>query len=107
MQAVMSVVKAHDLFFLDSLTSSKSIAYTTARSHGVRAAENNVFLDSDTEEKAVVEERLRRLVNIAQQNGHAIGIGHPKTWTYEAIRDSRDMLESAGVELVFVSDLAK
>lgn len=107
MNAVMSVVRSHQLFFLDSLTSSKSIAYNTARQLGVPAAVNDLFLDDRTEDPAVVAERLQRLVQLARRRGTAIGIGHPKPWTYEALKSSGDLLENSGVELVFVSQLVE
>ena len=42
---------------------------------------------------------------VAAMNGHAIGIGHPHPWTFEALRDNLDYLEAAGVELVTVCDI--
>jgi polysaccharide deacetylase 2 family uncharacterized protein YibQ len=105
MQAVISVLKGHGLFFLDSLTSSKSIAYNTARSLDVPTAKNDLSLDDDTEDPAVVEERLLRLVALARRTGSAIGIGHPKRWTYEAISANEELLRESGVDLVFVSEL--
>jgi polysaccharide deacetylase 2 family uncharacterized protein YibQ len=105
MRAVISVLKGHGLFFLDSLTSSKSIAYNTARSLDVPAAKNDLSLDDDTEDPAVVEERLMRLLALAKRTGSAIGIGHPKRWTYQAISANEKLLRESGVDLVFVSEL--
>jgi polysaccharide deacetylase 2 family uncharacterized protein YibQ len=102
---VISVVKNHGLFFLDSLTSNESIAYNTAKSLEVPTAKNDLFLDDDTEDPAVVEDRLLRLLALAKQRGYAIGICHPKPWTYEAIQRNREILDESGVELVFVSEL--
>ena len=105
MAAVISVLKGHGLFFLDSLTSSKSIAYNTARSLNVPSARNDLSLDADTEDPAVVEGRLLRLIALAKRTGSAIGIGHPKHWTYEAIVANEKQFRESGVELVFVSEL--
>jgi len=105
MKAVLSVLKKRKLFFLDSLTSSKSIAYNTAKSVGVGAVRNNLFLDAETNDPDVIEKRLRRLLAIAKRNGHAVGIGHPKKWTLEVLQKSKAMIEQSGVQLVFVSDL--
>ena len=107
MMAVISVLKSHGLFFLDSLTSSKSIAYNTAGSMDVAAARNDLSLDAATEDPAVVEERLVRLIAQAKRTGSAIGIGHPKRWTYEAIAASERLFKESGVELVFVSELVE
>lgn len=107
MAIVLEVVKARGLFFLDSLTSSKSIAYNTAKSLGVPTARNDVFIDADTEEKEVVEARLERLLEIAVTRGYAIGIGHPMPWTLEAIRAYGNKIKETDVELVFVSALVE
>lgn len=107
MSAVLDVVKSRRLFFLDSLTSAKSVAYNTARELGLPAARNALFLDADTEESYVVEERLHRAVSIARRNGSAVAIGHPHPWTLEALRDSLTFLKGSGVELVYVSELVQ
>ena len=81
MTAVISVLKRRDLFFFDSLTSTKSIAYNTAKSMSVPTTRNDMFLDADTEDAKVVEERLQSLIRLARRKGVAVGIGHPKRWT--------------------------
>ncbi len=105
MKAVLSVLKRRKLFFLDSLTSPKSIAYNTARSMGVGTARNYIFLDADTQDPVVVEKRLMNLVSAAKRDGHAVGIGHPKQWTLEVLRGSKTIIERSGVQLVVVSEL--
>jgi polysaccharide deacetylase 2 family uncharacterized protein YibQ len=107
MEAVLGVFARHRLFFLDSLTSNKSIAYTTAKSLGVPAARNDLFIDADTENRRDVEARLDRLLAIAKTRGTAIGIGHPRSWTYDAIRAWRERVKDSGVELVFVSQMVE
>ncbi len=107
MKAVLGVLERHKLFFLDSLTSNKSIAYNTAKSLGVPAARNDLFIDADTEDRGDIETRLDRLVALARARGYAIGIGHPRPWTYDAIRAWRERVENSGVELVFLSQLVE
>jgi polysaccharide deacetylase 2 family uncharacterized protein YibQ len=107
MAAVMGVLQRRRLFFLDSLTSSKSVAYTAAKSLGVKAARNDLFVDADTEDPSVVGARLDRLLEIAAARGHAIGIGHPKPWTWTALLAFEERAAAAGVELVFLKDLVE
>jgi len=107
MTAVLNVIRARGLFFLDSLTSSKSIAYNTAKSLGVPAARNDIFIDADTEDPNVVAARLERLLEIARNRGYAIGIGHPMPWTLEAIRAYEERFKDSEVELVFLSALVQ
>jgi polysaccharide deacetylase 2 family uncharacterized protein YibQ len=107
MRAVMGALEGRDLFFLDSLTSPKSVAYNAAVQTGLRAARNEIFIDDATERRDDVAERIRELVKRAQESGSAIGIGHPHPWTLEALRESLDYIESAGIELVTVCDLVR
>jgi len=97
---VTGALGGRDLFFLDSLTSPKSVAYNAAIHAGLRAARNEIFIDDATERRDDVADRIRELVKRAQQNGSAIGIGHPHPWTLEALRESRARLEASEVEIV-------
>jgi polysaccharide deacetylase 2 family uncharacterized protein YibQ len=106
MKAVMNELTGRNLLYFDSLTSPKSVAYNAAVQTGLRAVQNNLFLDDNTEHSDDVAKRLHELVELAKKNGVAIGIGHPHPWTFEAIRDNLDYLKDAGVELVTVCDLA-
>ncbi len=107
MRAVMGALQGRDLFFLDSLTSPKSVAYNAAVQAGLRAARNEIFIDDATERRDDVADRIRELVKRAQEDGSAIGIGHPHPWTLEALRDSLEYIENAGIELVTVCDLVR
>jgi len=105
MATVLRVIKDHGLFFLDSLTSNKSVAYNTAMEMGVATARNSVFLDADTEDPAVIEGRIRQLVATARKNGSAVGIGHPRQWTLAALENSETFLKDTDVELVYLVDI--
>jgi polysaccharide deacetylase 2 family uncharacterized protein YibQ len=105
MKTVLAVLKKRNLFFFDSLTSPKSIAYNTAKQEGVATARNDLFLDAGTDDPAVVIRRLERLMDLAKRNGQATAIGHPKAWTLEALTKCRAIADAAGVQLVTVSQL--
>jgi len=107
MKAVLRELERRGLFFLDSLTSAKSVAYNTAREMGVPTARNFIFLDNDTEDSEVVRERLVRLVNVASRYGTAVGIAHPHRWTLEALEDMRPICARAGVEPVYLSEIVE
>jgi polysaccharide deacetylase 2 family uncharacterized protein YibQ len=105
MTVALKVIRSHELYFFDSLTSSGSIAYNTAKQLGVPTARNDLFIDADTDMQDVVEARLERLLEIARKRGFAIGIGHPKRWTLDALRSYEGKLRHSDVELVFLSTL--
>lgn len=105
MEAVLQVAARRGLIFLDSMTTPESVAYDVATEFGVPAARNDIFLDVDTEEPAVVQERLRSLVEKARRRGWAIGIGHVNPATADALERIAAELQPDDVQLVFLSDL--
>jgi len=107
MNAVLGVLQKRRLYFLDSLTSSKSIAYNAAGRLGVPAARNDIFIDTGTEEEAVVAGRLDQLLDTAKERGFAVGIGHPRPWTLRAILASREKARADGIEFVFLSAVVR
>jgi polysaccharide deacetylase 2 family uncharacterized protein YibQ len=105
MQWVMEwMSKNGPLYFVDSLTSSDSVALRSANAAGLRAIVRDVFLDasSDTEE---IRKQFQRLVAIARERGTGLGIGHPYPQTLSVLRDVLLKPSYYGVKLVPVRDL--
>jgi polysaccharide deacetylase 2 family uncharacterized protein YibQ len=93
------------LFFLDSKTTPYSVIPDRAREVGVPCLSNNLFLDGvdpDLVQPAVQTRRLRR---IADRRGQAIGIGHVRRETVDAVRAAIPHWEAEGIRLVGLSDL--
>jgi uncharacterized protein len=103
-ECVLEVVRERGLFFLDSLTSSRSVACETARRLQVPSAARHIFLDHDLSEEAVLGS-MEKLRVCALRRGRAIGIGHPHPETLRGIRRTIGLLRDSGVDLVHVSDL--
>lgn len=107
MKFLMAEIKAHNLFFIDSLTSPKSTAYAVAREFGVRSGRRDVFLDNDSSNPAYIRSRLKELERIAKKRGWAIGIGHPHPETIRILKEWLSRTDSLGIEVVPVSELVK
>jgi polysaccharide deacetylase 2 family uncharacterized protein YibQ len=105
MKFLMAELKARNLFFLDSLTNSKSVAYATAKEFGMKAARRDVFLDNDSDHPASIRKQLDELVEIARTHGKAIGIGHPHPITLSELRKWLVETDTQGIEIVPVSRL--
>jgi uncharacterized protein len=103
-QEALGVLRETDLFFVDSLTSSHSVAYETARRLAVPAAFRHVFLDHDPQEKAILHS-LERLRLYALKYGRGIGIGHPHPETARAIELFVKEFGTSEVSLTHISDL--
>jgi hypothetical protein len=104
MNAVLGVLAARGLFFLDSRTSAESVGYKVAISLGVPAAERQVFLDGDPS-PAAIHTQFQRLLNLARTKGAAIAIGHPHPETLAALTREVPKAVAAGYEFVPVSYL--
>jgi polysaccharide deacetylase 2 family uncharacterized protein YibQ len=98
----LGIVKKRGLFFVDSLTSSRSMAYATAKRLKITAAYRNVFLDNIIDEAAILHQ-LHKLNRNARAHGHAIGIGHPFPETSMAIAKFVRDLKGSGVSMVHIS----
>lgn len=104
MKFLMAELKTRNLFFLDSLTSAKSVAYDTAIEFGMKAARRDVFLDNESD-PAYIRAQLDELVEIARTHGKAIGIGHPHTATLSELRKWLTVVNAQGIEIVPLSKL--
>jgi polysaccharide deacetylase 2 family uncharacterized protein YibQ len=104
MRLVLEPLKERNLFFLDSMTSPRSIAAATAREMGIPAATRSVFLD-DGGDPLSVRDRLNELFRQARTHGIAVGICHPYPQTLEVLKERFRGLGELGLEAVFVSDI--
>jgi polysaccharide deacetylase 2 family uncharacterized protein YibQ len=103
-QAVLEVMAEEGLLFLDSRTSSNSVAAAIATQLGVPTLENAVFLDGEADEE-YIRGQLLYAARQAQRNGAAVAIGHLRPKTAQAIQKTLPELEQMEIELVRISEL--
>jgi polysaccharide deacetylase 2 family uncharacterized protein YibQ len=106
MRAILRPLKMRGLFFVDSRTTSKTVALDEARKMGIPAAERDVFLDADAD-RGRIRGRLIELFQKARKKGHAVGICHPFPETLAVLKSSFFLLDSYGLEAVPVSRLVR
>lgn len=106
MNAVMEVLKEKDLFFLDSKTSAFSVGKKAARQNGVAYATRHVFLDNENNVPYILKQ-LAIAERIARRNGYAVAIGHPKTGTYQALKEWLPTLEEKNIRLTHLSEVVE
>jgi polysaccharide deacetylase 2 family uncharacterized protein YibQ len=104
MRWFMNALKQKDLFFIDSRTDGGSHAETIAREHGLHTARRDVFLDNDPSPEAV-HAQLAAVLELAQQRGSAIAIGHPHPATLAALQTVLPHWQAQGVRLVPASQV--
>jgi polysaccharide deacetylase 2 family uncharacterized protein YibQ len=84
MKAVLDLIDEKGLFFIDSRTTPETIALNLARELGVPSARRDVFLDNETA-AASIDARTDELLDLAEKEGWAIGIGHANSETAKAL----------------------
>ena len=102
MRAVLEEIKDAGLFFVDSRTSSASVACGVAEKVGLECIKSESFLDYQDED-ANIEEELKMLAEQALEEGTAVGIGHVKASTYGVLKEMIPRLEGKGVRFCGVS----
>ena len=103
MYQIFSILKKRNLFFIDSRTTSKSLCKPSARLFQIPFAQRDIFLDH-FQDPDFIRKQIKELIRIAQQNGQAVGIGHPHRLTYEILKEMMPELRKR-VKLVPASEI--
>lgn len=100
MRPVMDSIRSYNpsLYFLDSRTSPRSVAYTQARDAGLRSISRDVFLDNDPG-SAAIKLQYNIWLTRARTLGSAIAIAHPYENTLEVLQQN---LPNAQIEFNFM-----
>ncbi len=102
MRIVLEEIHKRGLFFLDSRTSPRTVAYSVAKSFGIKSESRDVFLDNKSD-IGYIKGQIDTAIRIAKKHGEATAIGHAKLETAAAIREKLADFEKEGIELVAVS----
>jgi polysaccharide deacetylase 2 family uncharacterized protein YibQ len=104
MQTILQRLKQRNLFFVDSRTTGKSVAYDVAIQMEIPAAQRHVFLDNELDENTI-KAKLIELFTLAQKRGEAVGICHPLPETLKVLKEYFRLAEEYAVTPVFISEL--
>lgn len=104
MRWLMELLKARNLFFVDSRTDKGTNAELMAREQQLLTARRDVFIDHDPCPEAI-QAQLALVLELAQQRGSAIAIGHPYPATLAALRTLLPQWQAQGVQLVSASQV--
>lgn len=105
MRSLMKCLKERDLFFLDSLTTSRSVAAEEALRAGVPELRSWMFLDQSETSRKQVRELLDRLIRRARATGMAVGICHPYPETVAILCEELPKLQREGIRFVTISEM--
>ena len=106
MRVVLQALKEKGLFFIDSVTTPKTVGQRLAREIGMKSGSRNVFLDNE-QERTYIQGQLGQAVRLARKTGVSIVICHPHPVTIKTLAALLPGLEKQGITLVSASRLVK
>jgi len=99
MRLILQRLKKDNLYFVDSLTTGDSVAYSLAQRMGLPTAEREIFLDGELNEQYITRQ-LEDLFRSARKNGTSVGICHPNTLTIQTLKKILPRMQKYQCELV-------
>jgi len=102
MLTLYTALKKEGFMFVDSRTIASTKVPKIAKQFGDAYVARDTFIDNVHNVK-MIHQQLRKAVEIAKKNGHAIAIGHPHPVTMKALSRAGSILKD--VELVYIDNL--
>jgi len=84
MRIVLRMLRERGLFFMDSLTNSKSLASEMASRMNVQTISRDIFIDNQRDVESILFQ-LQKAEQVARVHGQAVVIGHPYPETLDAL----------------------
>jgi len=106
MEAIMPVIKRHNLVFVDSGTTNNTVAWKAAHNAGLRWAKRNYFLDIVIKKPEVTDAFLKAIA-MAKNRGEVVIIGHPHEVTLAMLEEQIPKALAEGVIFVGASQIAR
>lgn len=106
MRLVFNELKRQNLYFLDSLVTNESVCEPLSREMGIKFTQRSIFLDNE-DDPAYIRKQFEQLINVALKTGDAVGIGHDKANTVKVLKEILPEFREKGIQLIYVSDLAR
>lgn len=105
MNAVLEELAGRRLFFLDSMTTSRSQGKPASQRAQVPYIRRNIFLDNVQDQAAIVFQ-LKKAETLARRKGIAVAIGHPYPETLHALAEWARTRDTS-IRIVTVQQLLK
>jgi polysaccharide deacetylase 2 family uncharacterized protein YibQ len=102
MESVLGVCRKRGLFFIDSMTTQRSVVRETAQKARVETLSNDLFIDNEGEDR---RENMGKIIAIARRRGYAVGVMHVKRDSFEDLEWMIGEAKRAGVKFVTISDM--
>lgn len=102
MDMFIQALKKYDFQFIDSRTTSNSVAKKYTKKHNMPYISRNIFLDNNKDYN-YIQTQLKKAIEISKKHGSSIAIGHPYPITMKVLKESKDLLKD--INLVYINQL--
>jgi len=107
MGTVLRILRDKKMFFVDSMTTPKSVGLNLSREMGLQAAARTAPFIDNSDDVAAIKAQLDALARTALKRGSAIGICHPHRATIRALKEELPLLRNRGIRFVAASKLVR
>lgn len=104
MKWVMETISQYPFYFVDSRTSSKSVAANMASRFNIPNLSRDIFLDHE-QDREFIQTQFLKLIAHAKKYGTAIAIGHPHPETIKYLSWALTKLDEKGISIATISGL--
>ena len=104
MSLILHRLQQRSLFFMDSMTTTTSVASGVGAQLGYPILKRDVFLDN-VDEKEAIRANVLETAAKAQAQGHAVAIGHYRYNTLRVLLEEIPRLKAQGFDIATLSDL--
>lgn len=91
------------MYFIDSRTTSRSVAADLAHDMDIPTRSRDVFLDNDPDEEAI-RRQIAALIRVVEANGVAVAIGHMYPSTVKVLGEEIPRLQARGFRFIRASE---
>jgi len=106
MRPVLRELHKNDLFFVDSKTTTKTVAAKLATEVGINVEENNLFMDNSYSAGRVLRV-TKKILNYAKTHDDLIAITHFRKSSLEELKKILKNLEGKNIKLTPISEIVR
>ena len=104
MEWVMQELAKRDLYYIDTRTSTETLAATVAAEYGIPHLSRQIFLDNEAT-TAAIHARFQELLGVAEAEGLGVAVGHPYPETLNYLQQVLPTLQASGYRLALISEV--
>ncbi len=104
MTVVLEDIKQRRQFFLDSMTTGRSVCGEVAGRLKVPCVKRDIFLDHEMDRESI-RKQMAKLDSIARRKGRAVAIGHDREMTVSVLREVVPKMRENGIRFISLSEM--